>query len=47
MTYKEGLEELILVLKEGNPIKVLKYLHCRKRMPALLSMPVEVRNEIN
>lgn len=30
MTYKEGLEELIIALKKGNPIKTLKYLHCKK-----------------
>lgn len=47
MTYKEGLEELIIALKGGNPIKVLKYLHCKKRIPALLSMLMEVRKEIN
>lgn len=41
MTYKEE----IIVLKEGNPIKILKYSYCKKRMPAVLSMPVQIRKE--
>lgn len=47
MTYKEGLEDLTVVLKGSNPIKVPRYLDCKKRMPALPNMPVEISKEIN
>lgn len=47
MTYKEGLEELMVVLKEGNPIKSPEVLTLQKENACIVSMPMVVRKEIN